>query len=225
MEKNKLSSIFSDGMVLQRGDKTKIFGTTVENSKIEVWFLGEKYETVSNDKGKWSILLNKLEAGGPYEMVIKGAEEITIKDILIGDVWLCSGQSNMELPIERVMELYEDEILNYNNSNIRQFCASKNYVFNGPKDDLDEGSWKVLNQDNSLEFTAVGYFFAKEIYEKYKVPIGIIATAVGGTPIESWINEADLKKFNRFEEIIRKCKDSEYVSRVQEQDDNRINNW
>ena len=160
MEKNKLSSIFSDGMVLQRGDKTKIFGTTVENSKIEVWFLGEKYETVSNDKGKWSILLNKLEAGGPYEMVIKGAEEITIKDILIGDVWLCSGQSNMELPIERVMELYEDEILNYNNSNIRQFCASKNYVFNGPKDDLDEGSWKVLNQDNSLEFTAVGYFFA-----------------------------------------------------------------
>lgn len=225
MGRDNLSSILSNGMVLQRGDKTKIFGTTVENSKIEVWFLGEKYETVSNDKGKWSILLNKIEAGGPYEMVIKGHEEITIKDILIGDVWLCSGQSNMELPIERVMELYEDEILNYTNSNIRQFCASKNYVFNGPKDDLDEGSWKVLNQKNSLEFTAVGYFFAKEIYEKCKVPIGIIDTAVGGTPIESWINENDLKKFERFEEIISKCKDSEYVARVQEQDDNRINNW
>lgn len=225
MERNNLSSILSDGMVLQRGDKTKIFGTTVENSKIEVWFLGEKYETVSNGKGKWSILLNKLEAGGPYEMVIKGEEEITIKDILIGDVWLCSGQSNMELQIERVMELYEEEILNYSNNNIRQFCTTKNYVFSEPKDDLDEGSWKDLNQENSLEFTAVGYFFAKELYEKYKVPIGLISTAVGGTPIESWISEKKLESFGRFNEIISKCKDSEYVSTVQKDDDSRINNW
>lgn len=225
MEKSNLSSIFSDGMVLQRGDKTRIFGTTIKTSKIEVDFLDKKYQTVSNEEGKWSILLNKLEAGGPYEMVIKGEEEIILKDILIGDVWLCSGQSNMELPVERVMELYEDEILSYNNNKIRQFCASQNYVFSNPKDELDEGSWKYLNEENSLEFSAIGYFFAKELYEKYKVPIGIIATAVGGTPIESWISEKDLKRFERFDEIISKCKDQEYVARVQEQDDNRSNKW
>lgn len=225
MENNNLSSILSDGMVLQRGDKTKIFGTTVKNSKIEVYFLDKKYETVSNADGSWSVLLNKLEAGGPYEMVIKGEEEIVIKDILIGDVWLCSGQSNMELPVERVMELYEGEILSYNNNKIRQFCASQNYVFSNPKDELEEGVWKPLNQETSLEFSAVGYFFAKELYEKYKVPIGIIATAVGGTPIESWISEKDLRRFGRFDEIISKCKDHEYVARVKEQDDSRINKW
>lgn len=115
----KLSSILSKGMVLQRGDKTKVYGKAENNIKIEVEFLNKKYETTSDNKGNWSVLLCNLEAGGPYTMTIKAKEKLIIDDILIGDVWLCSGQSNMELPIERVMDLYEDELAECSNNNIR----------------------------------------------------------------------------------------------------------
>ncbi|WP_195263376.1 sialate O-acetylesterase [Clostridium sp. 1001275B_160808_H3] len=221
----RLSSILSDGMVLQRGDKTKVCGKAEKNIKIKIEFLNEIYETISDNEGNWSVLLGHLEAGGPYNMTIRGNEELIIKDILIGDVWLCSGQSNMELQIERILELYEDEILEYSNSNIRQFFASKNYNFEGPQEDLEYGSWKTLNQETALEFSAVGYFFAKELYERYKVPIGLIATAIGGTPIESWISEESLKNLNRFDEIISNCKNKQYVLSKQKDDDERINAW
>lgn len=221
----KLSSILSDGMVLQRGDKTKITGKAKKNTRICVTFLNEIYNTISDKDGNWSILLKSLKAGGPYDMIIKAEEKIVIKDILIGDVWLCSGQSNMELPIQRIKEFYEDEILNYSNDNIRQFFSSKNYNFNEPKEILEEGFWRKLSVENSDDFSAVGYFFAKELYEEYKVPIGLISTAVGGTPIEAWMSEKNLENYPRFNEIIAKCKDKEYVAKKQKEDDDRINNW
>ena len=220
-----LSSILSDGMVIQRGNKTKIYGKAQKNKKIKVKFLNEIYETYSDREGKWQVKLNYLQPGGPYDMVIISENEIRIKDILIGDVWLCSGQSNMELPIERVMDLYQEEVSEYSNSNIRQFLASKNYNFQGPQEDLEYGAWKSATGDAVLEFSAVGYFFAKELYKRYKVPIGLISTAVGGTPIESWISEEELKKFNRLDDLIASCKDENYVKTKQKEDDERINSW
>ncbi len=220
-----LSSILSDGMVIQRGNKTKIYGKAQKNKKIKVEFLNEVYETYSDNEGKWQVKLNCLQPGGPYDMLIMGENTIKIKDILIGDVWLCSGQSNMELPIERVMELYQEEVSEYSNTNIRQFLTSKNYSFEGPKDDIEYGTWKSATGDAVLEFSAVGYFFAKELYNRYKVPIGLISTAVGGTPIESWISEEELKKFNRLDELIASCKDENYVKSKQKEDDDRINSW
>ena len=216
-----LSSILSDGMVIQRGNKTKIYGKAQKNKKIKVEFLNEIYETYSDREGKWQVKLNYLQPGGPYDMVIISENEIRIKDILIGDVWLCSGQSNMELPIERVMDLYQEEVSEYSNSNIRQFLASKNYNFQGPQEDLEYGTWKSATGDAVLEFSAVGYFFAKELYKRYKVPIGLISTAVGGTPIESWISEEELKKFNRLDDLIASCKDENYVKTKQKEDDER----
>lgn len=221
----RLSSILSDGMVIQRGDKTKVYGKAKENIKIEIEFLDKNYETYSDNEGNWSVLLGHLEAGGPYNMKIAGTDELIIKNILIGDVWVCSGQSNMELPIERVLELYEDEVLEYSNDNIRQFFASKNYNFDGPQENLEDGFWKALDEKTALDFSAVGYFFAKELYERYKVPIGLIATAVGGTPIESWISEESLKNLNRFDELILNCKSKEYVRDKQKADEKRINEW
>ncbi|MFU7515193.1 sialate O-acetylesterase [Clostridium sp. HCS.1] len=221
----ELSSILSSGMVLQRGDKTKIYGKAENNIKIEVEFLNEKYETTSDNEGNWSVLLCNLEAGGPYTMTIRGNEELIVDDILIGDVWLCSGQSNMELPIERVMDLYENELEDCYNNNIRQFLASKNNNLQGKQEDLEDGNWKAVTKESVLEFSAVGYFFAKELYNRYKVPIGLISTAVGGTPIDSWISEEGLKSFHRFDELITNCKDSNYVKSKQKEDDDRINSW
>ena len=221
-----LSSILSDGMVIQRGSKTKIYGKAQKNKNIIVEFLNEIYETYSDKNGEWQIKLHDLQPGGPYEMVIKEDKElIRIKDILIGDVWICSGQSNMELPIERVKELYANQILGYSNSNIRQFFASQNYSFEGPQNELEYGVWKSINPETILDFTAVGYFFAKELYDRYKVPIGLVSTAVGGTPIEAWMSKESLKSFHRFDELISSCEDNQYVINKQKEDDARINDW
>ncbi|MDV4151040.1 sialate O-acetylesterase [Clostridium sp. AL.422] len=225
MSNLSLSSILSDGMVIQRGSKTKIYGKAQKNKKIIVEFLNETYETYSDNNGEWQVKLHNLQAGGPYEMLIKSDKELRIKDILIGDVWICSGQSNMELSIERVKELYANQISGYSNDNIRQFLASQNYSFEGPQNELQYGGWKSVNPETILDFTAVGYFFAKELYDRYKVPIGLISTAVGGTPIEAWMSKESLKSFNRFDELIASCEDAQYVITKQKEDDDRINNW
>ena len=225
MKDIKLSNIFRDGMVLQRGEKTRVFGEAEKNSKIKIEFLNEEYETITDENGKWNILLKKLNFGGPYDMIIYGKEKIVIRDILIGDVWLCSGQSNMELPISRVLRKFEDEILTYENNNIRQFTFNREYNFNNKVESLENGTWLKVNKEEVLDFSAVGYFYAKELYEKYKVPIGLISTAVGGSPIEAWMSEESLAKYPRFNEDIFKCKDDEYVKQKQKDDDDKINSW
>ena len=210
-----LASIFKDGMVLQRGEKTRVFGEGRKNLKIRLEFLNEEYETIVDENGKWNILLKKLNPGGPYDMIIYAEEKIVIRDVLIGDVWLCSGQSNMELPIRRVLRKFEDEILTYKNNNIRQFTFNREYSFNNKVENLENGNWLKVNKEEVLDFSAVGYFYAKELYKKYKVPIGLISTAVGGSPIESWMSEENLESYSRFNEDIFKCKDVEYVKQRQ----------
>ncbi|OOM78780.1 glycosyl hydrolases family 2, sugar binding domain [Clostridium puniceum] len=223
-----LSCLLSDGMVLQRGNQTKISGKANKSEQLKIEFLGQTYESTADGNGKWEVNFHILEAGGPYEMVITDNHnnKRRIKDILIGDVWVCSGQSNMELPVNRVIDLYEEEIYGYLNPNIRQFFTEQNYNFENPQEDLSGGSgWKSVTPESALEFSAVGYFFAKELYDKYKVPIGLIATAVGGTPVEAWISEKSLQKFPRFKDIINNCKDAFYINKVMKEDEKRINAW
>lgn len=226
-EEITLSCIISEGMVLQRGKQTKVYGKAKAKEKLIIEFLGRTYETIVNEEGRWEILLEDLEAGGPYEMNIIGKEKRkVIKDILIGDVWLCSGQSNMELPCRRVMDLFEDEILSYSNPYIRQFLPKQTYNFHGPQEELEcTRPWTSVTPDTALDFTAVGYFFAKELYEKYKVPIGLISAGVGGTPVEAWISEKSLEDFPKLKKLLHECKDDYYVEKVKKDDEKRISNW
>lgn len=221
----KMQSILSDNMIIQRGNNTKIYGKAKSNQKVTIDFLSNKYITYCDENGIFEVTLSNLDAGGPYDMTITTEKIHKIKNILIGDVYLCSGQSNMQLPINRIFDRYKDEILNYENDNIRQFITSPDYTFKGPKEELGKGKWKSLKGKDTLDFSGVSYFFAKSLYEKYKVPIGIILTAVGGTPIEAWISEEKLKDFSRFNEEIVKCKNDEYVKEIMQSDDNRINAW
>ncbi len=136
-----------------------------------------------------------LKPGGPYTMKIEAGNSITVSDILIGDVWLCSGQSNMELPVRRVRPLYEAEIAASANNYIRSFIVPKNYVFKEPQKDLASGSWKAADPETVLDFSAAAWFFARELYETYKVPVGLLTSAFGGSPAEAWISEESLKEF------------------------------
>ncbi|MEI9806929.1 MAG: sialate O-acetylesterase [Bacteroidota bacterium] len=135
------------------------------------------------------VWLPPLKAGGPYTMDIRGSNKISLKDILIGDVWFCSGQSNMVHQVELHQVTYATDIAEANYPAIRHFWIPTMTDMQGPHDDLPTGYWKSANPQDVRQFSAVAYFFAKTIYDKYHVPIGLINASVGGTPAEAWISE------------------------------------
>jgi sialate O-acetylesterase len=206
--KIKLPTLVSDGMVLQRNQKLNVWGKADAGEKVEIKFLNKKYNTTADPAGNWKIMLPEQRAGGPYTMTIN---EITLKDILIGDVWLASGQSNMELPMRRLTPLYADEIKNANNQNIRFFTIPQKYDFKSPQTELDGGKWEVTNPQTILNFSGVAYFFAKQLSEKNKVAVGIIHASLGGSPIQAWMDENSLKKYPEYLDEAQKWQNDELI--------------
>lgn len=206
--KIKLPALVSDGMVLQRNQKLNIWGKADANEKVEVKFLNKSYKTTADQNGNWKIVLPEQKAGGPYTMTIN---EITLKDILIGDVWLASGQSNMELPMRRLTPLYSNEIKNANNQNIRFFTVPQKYNFKSAQSELDGGKWEATNPQTILNFSGVAYFFAKDISEKNKVPVGIIHSSLGGSPIQAWMDENSLKKYPEYLDEAKKWQNDDFI--------------
>ncbi len=188
----KLPSLVSNGMVLQRDIPVKIWGWANPGEKVTVSFKGKKIRSSADAMGNWSATLPATPAGGPYEILVN---EIRLQDVLFGDVWLCSGQSNMVLNMERVKEKYSTDITSANYPQIRNFFIPTAISKIDVKQDLPSSSWLPVNPENVLLMGAVSYFFARDLYAKYQVPIGIINSSVGGTPIESWISEDGLKEF------------------------------
>jgi sialate O-acetylesterase len=206
--KIKLPALVSDGMVLQRNQKLNVWGKADAGEKVEIKFINKKYSTTADQAGNWKIQLPEQKAGGPYTMTIN---EITLKDILIGDVWLASGQSNMELPMRRLTPLYADEIKSVNNQNIRFFTVPQKYNFKLPQAELDGGRWEATNPQTILNFSGVAYFFAKELSEKNKVAVGIIHTSLGGSPIQAWMDENSLKKYPEYLDEAKKWQNDSLI--------------
>ena len=191
----KLPVLVSDGMVLQRDTKIIIWGWASPGEKVQVKFNKKTISTVTDSEGNWKVSLPPMKAGGPYTMEVKGNNTITINDILVGDVWFCSGQSNMVLNMERVKEKYPEDIAGANFPEIRNFFIPTASDVTSIHKDLPAGKWISASPENVLGFGAVTFFFARSIYKEYKVPIGIINSSVGGTPIEAWTSEEGLKEF------------------------------
>jgi sialate O-acetylesterase len=221
----RLPVLISDGMVMQRNVPLKVWGWAAGNEKINVNFKNSDYHTAANSNGEWSVTLPAAREGGPFVMTITGENILTVKDILIGDVWVCSGQSNMEYPMNRLTSVYETEIANSENQFIRQFKVPEKYDFNKPLGDLKSGSWKNANPENILTFSAVAYFFAKEIFEKYHVPIGLINSSMGGLPAESLISEEAVKEFPEYYNELQKFKDSTLITQIENSDNKRSYEW
>lgn len=221
------SGIISDGMVLQRHAPVPIWGRAKPNQPIEVHFLGRCYPAVADDAGNWSVTLDEMEAGGPHQMVIsvQGEPDVTIENILVGDVWLLGGQSNMQLPVRRTLDLFADEVADVELPTIRQFTVPERYDFHGPRAELAGGRWMPATGDNVLDFSAVGFFFARELQRTIDVPIGLILTAIGGTPVEAWMSESTLKRFGGYDETLAQCKDDRYVNETIRRDEERRERW
>jgi sialate O-acetylesterase len=207
-----LPKLISDNIVLQRDQPIKIWGWASPNEKLTVLFNKKTFKTTTSENGKWELLLPAQSAGTAYKMVLKGKNEITINNIAFGDVWLCSGQSNMTVTMERVKERFPEDIESANYPDIRYFFVPTLTNLNTPKDDFPQGEWKTANPNDITSFGALAYFFARDIYTKYQVPIGIINSSVGGTPIEAWISENGYKNLPDIQKTIAQNKDSSYVN-------------
>lgn len=208
----KLPQLIRDSMILQRDAKIKIWGWASPNEKIKIGFNKKDFKTKADADGKWNLFLPAMKAGGPYTMNIDASNHIALKDILIGDVWICSGQSNMVHQMALHSVVYANEIANANYPQIRHFWVPNITSLQGPQNDLPVGNWKSADPQNVLDFSAVAYFFAKALYEKYHVPIGLINASWGGVPIEAMMSEDALKNFPDILSTVQKNKDTAYIN-------------
>jgi len=221
----RLPKLVSDGMILQRDTPIKIGGWATIGEKVTIEFNNQSFNTVTGNDGKWQIILPKQKAGGPFVMEIKASNHISLKDILFGDVWLCSGQSNMEYPMNRLTDRYADVIDRCENNNIRQFKVPQSFDFNAPKEDYPSGNWIKVTPKTILDYSAVAYFFARDLYEKYHIPIGIINASVGGSPAETWMSVEALKEFPNYLAEAEKFKDQSYINQIQRNERKASNDW
>ncbi len=211
----KLPQLFNDGMVLQRNKSIPVWGWASANEKVEIHFKKQIVKTKADKDGKWTVNLKAEKAGGPFELVVKGNNTITLKNVLVGEVWICSGQSNMEFTVKQAMNA-EQEINNADFPLIRQFLVEKE-VSSTPKEDLKSAKWEVCNTSTVGGFTAVGYFFAKKLYNELKIPIGIINSSWGGTCSETWTSREAFEKSDEFKDIIARVPKADMDSLAENQ--------
>ena len=187
-----MPKLFQSGMVVQRGKLIPVWGHADAGETVTVRFNKKVYQTTADADGRWRVDLPKMKAGGPYQLTVN---DQTIDNILVGDVWLLSGQSNIDVTIERVYPQYTQEIDNYENNEIRLFRVQNETSTHGVKEDIRHTNinWKPVNKQNAWLFSAAGYFLGKRMFQTNKVPQGIIVNSWGGTPIEAWISEDSLK--------------------------------
>ncbi|WP_128548657.1 sialate O-acetylesterase [Larkinella soli] len=221
----RLPGLIADGLVLQRDRPVNVWGWAQTGETVEVSLNGQTRTTTTGPDGKWLVRLDPMKAGGPYEMRIRGRNEITLKDVLVGEVWLCSGQSNMVIPMERVKERFPDAIAQARYPHIRQFFLPTRYRFDGPAEDVPPGRWVAADPQTILSFSAVAYFFALDLHRRYQVPIGLINTAVGGTPAEAWLSADALKAFPEHLATVETLKDTAYVNGIRRRETAAIRAW
>ena len=232
----ELPNIFSDHMVLQRSQANKLWGRAEPKEEILVSIAEQTHETTADDQGLWSVMLDPLPAGGPHELVVAGDNEIVLRDVLVGEVWICSGQSNMEWSVRNTDDadlvaaganFPKIRMINFPN------VGQQEPLFTHPK-----SSWMVCSPKTVGGFSAVGYFFGRQLHDTLQVPIGLVNNAWGGSSAEAWVDrkqlEADgsydslLKRWAKKEQLLESLTaksdlDEEQKQRVKELQDEMVN--
>ncbi len=204
-EAPRLSHLLGNGAILQREADIPLMGYADPGSTVTVLFADKEQNTTASDTGEWSVIFPAMDAGGPYSISVKsdGGEALS-EDVWVGDLWICSGQSNMELPVQRVAERYAHEIASSADPRIREYRIAYAYDFEAPRSDLPEGNWLTASPETIKSFSAVGWFFAREMVAQTGVPIGLINASVGGSPIEAWMSESAISRYrDKWNEVIR----------------------
>jgi len=203
-----LASVFTDNMVLQQKKSIWIWGKATPGQQVEVQLADQKVKVKTSAEGRWKVKLMAMPAGGPFKLTVKSAQQqISLKNVLIGEVWLCSGQSNMEMPMkgwppEAPVEGSEQEIAAADFPEIRLFTVPRNASLQ-PSEQI-KSSWQVCSPQTVKNFSATAYFFGKKLYQELGVPIGLIHSSWGGTPAEAWTAPDCLEAMEEFKDIAQK---------------------
>ena len=205
-----LPSVFGNDMVLQRGRPVPVWGTAEPNEKVTVQIAGQTKEARTDTKGRWKVTLDALKAGGPHELVVKGANEIRLTGVLVGEVWVCSGQSNMQWAVARSADA-QKEIAAAEHPRIRLLTVPRRPMAE-PQTDF-EGRWAVCSPKTVPQFSAVAYYFGRRLQRHLDVPIGLINTSYGGTPAEAWTDLAALKKPHALTPLLKRWKKVMHANR------------
>jgi sialate O-acetylesterase len=220
-----LPKLISNHMILQRDMPLKLWGWANSDETVSVWLNNEFVgKTVATD-GQWQIPLAAQTAGGPYVIKVIAENTLIIDDVYFGDVWLASGQSNMELSMARVAEAYPQDLVSANYPQIRQFLVPQHYNFKEPQDDFASGEWMLASSTNVSRFSAVAFYFARELYQHNGVPIGILNNALGGSPVEAWMSEEALQAFPESLAEAHRFRDDQLIANIQAADSNKNQQW
>jgi sialate O-acetylesterase len=198
------NALFSDGAVLQRDQSVPVWGTAQDGEKVTVEFANQKLTTTATN-GKWSVKLTPLAAGGPFTMTITGNNVVTVKNLFVGEVWLCSGQSNMHFRMASVQNSAQ-EIAAANHPALRFFNVPQQ-MEQSPTASL-QGAWQSVSPETAGECSAVAYYFGRDLQKKLGVPVGLIISAVGGTRIESWMRAETLAATGQSADLVTKWADT-----------------
>jgi sialate O-acetylesterase len=189
----KVASVFSDNMVLQRDNKVPVWGTAAIDEKVTVIFGGQREKTTADEQGRWKVYLSPMKACAEgKELRISGSNSITFKNILVGDVWLMAGQSNMNKSVKTIGNINRELIEKAGNSLIR-FLRVPNKIALEPQNSID-AKWEVSDTNSILSLTAIGAVFAQEVQPALNIPVGIISVNMGSTSVECWIPQEILEK-------------------------------
>jgi sialate O-acetylesterase len=197
----RVPSLIGDNMVLQQGPRARLWGTARPGERVIVRLAGRTARATADARGRWETFLGPLPAGGPFELTIAGANTLIFRNVLVGEVWVCSGQSNMEWSLAQAAGGPEDAA-QADHPDIRLFTVEKRTAAE-PLEDV-RGRWVVATPEQAAQFSAVGYYFGRELHQRLKVPVGLINTSWGGTPAEAWTSREMLASRPEFAPILER---------------------
>lgn len=226
----RLPAVFGDGMVIQRDAPINIWGWAEAGSRVTVTLNGKSRKAKTGKNGKWSMVLPDMAAGGPYALTVSsGGNSLTLNDVMIGDVFLFSGQSNQELQVYRCMDnkTVAEAVAGYTNNNVRILKLPQQFNYVSPQDDCQGGQWTRITPQTAGGIAAVSYFVAREIQEYAGVPIGIINSSVGGTGVECWMSQENLKQFPEYKDKFShdKYHQTDWVEQRRKKETAKANIW
>lgn len=219
----RLPSVLSEGVILQRDQPVVIWGKADPGENVRVRLAGRDGSATAASDSTWSVTLKPIKAGGPYTLEVNN---LKVNDVLLGDLYLCSGQSNMELMVSRVRDFFADEIDSYSNDRIREFKTPKEYAFHGPRADVSPSRWKKVQKSEVDKFGALVYFIAKELYEQNgHVPVGIVNSSWGGSKIETWLSDKAVSRYPEMANRLRLVEDDTFRNLTGQAEDRSSYLW
>lgn len=220
-----LPRVLSEGLVLQMNKPMVIWGWASSEKSVQVKLGDQKPVTAFVVDGQWRAELPPMSAGGPYTLQVQGENTVTVSDVLIGLLWVASGQSNMQTPMYRLQERFPEEFSAKNYPQVRQFTVPQIYDYKQPQNDLPSGEWKSASSDTLGSFSGVAYYFAKALNSKLDIPVGIVLSAHGGAPAEGWMSREALQRYPHYLKKIQPFTDDENLRKVIARDQGAHGVW